>query len=143
MAAGRVTRSPLWLTVLYDPGCAVCRRCRHWLEFQPTYVPLVFLAADDPVARDMFGVLPWLGNELIVSDDLGRCWIGPAAFLMCLWATRDWREWSYRLSGPALVPLAERFFHLVSANRKRLSAVVGEPECDGGACRHRRRMSRR
>ncbi|HEV8324435.1 MAG TPA: hypothetical protein VG389_22645 [Myxococcota bacterium] len=31
------------LTVLYDARCALCVRCRRWMEEQPAYVTLAFL----------------------------------------------------------------------------------------------------
>jgi len=36
-------RSPRALTVLYDPGCVLCRRCAFWLSGQPSYVKLELL----------------------------------------------------------------------------------------------------
>ncbi|MBK7643357.1 MAG: DUF393 domain-containing protein [Planctomycetes bacterium] len=39
------------LTVLYDAQCGLCRRARRWLEAQPAYVPLEFVAAGSPAAR--------------------------------------------------------------------------------------------
>ena len=130
--------SPARLTLVYDESCELCRRCRHWLEWQPKFVTMEFLAAADPAARERFGPLPWFGAELVVVDERGRTWIGPAAFLVCLWATKDWREWSYRLSGPVLAPLAERFFGAVSARRKNLSRWLAPSSCEDGNCRHRR-----
>jgi predicted DCC family thiol-disulfide oxidoreductase YuxK len=129
--------TPQRLLILYDEECALCRRCRHWLEGQETHVPLEFLAAQSAAARERYGEVPWLGADLVVVDDQGNVWAGPAAFLMCLWATVDYRVWSYRLSGRALAPLAERFFHLVSANRRRIGAVVGSKDCPDGRCGHR------
>jgi len=129
--------TPQKLIVLYDEQCALCRRCREWLEAQRTLVPLEFLAAGSAAARDRFGSVPWLGADLVVADGDGNVWAGPAAFLLCLWATVDYRAWSYRLSGRALAPVAERFFHFVSANRKKIGAVVGTRECPDGRCRHR------
>jgi predicted DCC family thiol-disulfide oxidoreductase YuxK len=130
--------TPNALLVLYDEQCALCRRCRQWLEGQPTHVPLHFLAAGSDVARTQFADVPWLGADLVVIDDHDDVWAGPAAFLMCLWATVDYRAWSYRLSGKTLAPLAERFFHFVSSNRKALGRVVGSNDCPDGRCRHRR-----
>jgi predicted DCC family thiol-disulfide oxidoreductase YuxK len=129
--------APLKLIVLYDEECALCRRCRQWLEGQATHVPLEFLAAHSPAARERYGELPWLGADLIVVDEQGDVWAGPAAFLLCLWATVDYRAWSYRLSGKAFAPLAEHFFHFVSANRRRIGAVVGSKDCPDGRCGHR------
>jgi predicted DCC family thiol-disulfide oxidoreductase YuxK len=129
--------APDALLVLYDEQCALCRRCHQWLEGQATHVPLHFLPAGGDVARREFGDVPWLGADLVVVDDHNNVWAGPAAFLMCLWATVDYRAWSYRLSGKALAPLAERFFHFVSSNRKAIGRVVGSNDCPDGRCRHR------
>src|SRR5687767_6909195 len=109
------------LTVLYDAGCPICVRCRTWMAEQPAYVELEFLPCASPEARRRYGAVPWLGEELVVASDSGQVWVGPAAFLLCLWALREWREWSYRLSGPAFAPLAERFFHAISGGRRRLA----------------------
>lgn len=125
------------LTVFYDGRCALCRRCRSWLEAQPTLVPLRFQEADAELARTLLPQLPWLGTELVVVDDAGAAWIGPAAFIVCLWATARYRPWSARLAGPAFAPLAENFFHLVSANRDRLGRRLDPPPCTGDACTHR------
>jgi predicted DCC family thiol-disulfide oxidoreductase YuxK len=121
---------PTRLTVVYDETCALCRRCRDWLATEPLEIELELLAAGSPAAQDRYGTLPWLGQELVVVADDGRAWVGPAAFLTCLWATRRWRPWSYRLAGPAFAPLAERFFHAVSANRRRLGGMLESPECE-------------
>ena len=83
-------------TVLYDEGCELCQRCRAFLEVEPAYVELTLLAAGSDEARLRFGTLPWLGQELVVVAEDGRVWAGAAAFLVCLWALRDYREWSYR-----------------------------------------------
>src|SRR5436190_16943159 len=127
-------RSPRALTVLYDPTCALCRRCRAWMEGQQSYVPLSFVSCTGAEARARYGDLPWLGDELVVVGDAGEVWVGPAAFLTCLWALVDWRPWSYRLAAPAFVPLVERFFVLVSSRRKSLAALV-QHDCADGRCR--------
>ena len=133
----REVAGPGALTVFYDPGCELCRRCRAWLEVQPTWIPLQFVEADGPTARRFVPQVPWLGTELVVVADDGATWIGPAAFLTCLWATRRYRGWSARLAAPAFAPLAERFFHAVSSNRSRLAAFVSTDACADGTCRHR------
>ena len=125
------------LTVVYDEHCALCRRCRHWLELQRALVPLHFLAAGSPQAQELYGELPWLGSDLVVVSTTGDAWVGPAAFLMCLWATDEYRLWSYRLSGRTLAPMAERFFHTVSKQRGRIGKRFGDPECPDGSCKHR------
>ena len=122
------------LTVLYDSSCALCLRCRDWLGTQASFVRLELVACDSEEARARFGVLPWLGDQLVVVADDGRVWAGSAAFLVCLWALVEWREWSYRLSGPAFAPLAERFFRMISAERRRVAALFDHRPCAADAC---------
>lgn len=130
----QATRSPKSLTVLFDPGCSLCQSCKTWMLGQPTLVELRFVACTGEDAKARYGDIPWLGDELVVVGDDREVWVGPAAFILCLWALADWREWSYRLSGTAFAPLAERFFLMVSAKRKNLAAFLGH-SCEGGTCR--------
>ena len=125
---------PSRLTVIYDDTCELCRRCRHWLLQQSTFVERRFFATSDPQIRALYGNYPWYQVELLVLDDQGRGWLGPDAFLMCLWATTRWRPMSFRLTGTALAPLAERFFHALSANRSLVSGMLRPQHCDGDAC---------
>jgi predicted DCC family thiol-disulfide oxidoreductase YuxK len=122
------------LTVLYDERCAVCRRARDWLLTQPCLVDVELQPAGSTIARSRYGGLPWLGNELVVADEQGHIWVGPAAFLTCLWATVRYRAWSYRLAGPTLSHLAERFFILVSKRRDRWSAWLGRDDQECSWC---------
>jgi predicted DCC family thiol-disulfide oxidoreductase YuxK len=130
-------RSPRKLIVLFDPSCALCQRSRTWMMREEHYVELQFLACSGAEARARFGDIPWLGDELIVVADTGDVWVGPAAFLTCLWALVRWRDWSYRLSGPAFAPLAERFFRALSSKRKGLAKLL-DHDCTDGACHIRR-----
>lgn len=125
------------LTVYYDVHCALCRRCREWLQDQATHVPLRFVEADADQARRLLPELPWLGTELVVVADDGSAWIGPAAFIVCLWATVRYRDWSWRLSRPLVAPTAESFFHLVSSHRDGIGRRIGPPRCTGDSCVHR------
>lgn len=132
--AGTATaRHPAALTVVYDASCEFCRRCRVWLAGQPTWVPVDFLAADDPWLTTAAPGLP-VGEELVVLADTGEVWVGTRAFIMCLWATRAHREWSYRLTGPTLEPFARRFFAALSSKRGTISALLSADECADGAC---------
>ncbi|NUP06482.1 MAG: DUF393 domain-containing protein [Polyangiaceae bacterium] len=121
------------LTVLYDDRCALCVRCRDMLATSETFLPLELLPTSSNEARHRYGAVPWLGEELVVASDEGDIWVGPAAFLMCLWAMRETREWAYRLSTPALAPLAERVFAALSANRGRIAAFM-QPRCEDESC---------
>lgn len=130
----REARVPRGLTVLYDPGCALCQRCRSWMEGQEAHVRLRWLACTAEEARKAYGAIPWLEDELVVVGDGGEVWAGPAAFLVCLWALVEWREWSFRLAGPAFAPLAERFFLFLSSRRRSIGALF-DRECEGGSCK--------
>lgn len=120
---------PSRLSVIYDPGCQVCIRSKRWMQWQPTFVDLEFVPSDSPeVARRWPGV-PWVGEELVVISDLGEVWVGPAAFIMCLWALEEWREWSYRLSAPTLGAISRVFFASLSKRRHALGRFF-DSRCD-------------
>ena len=69
---------------------------------------------------------PWLGADLVVVDEArATCGPGPPRSSCACGRRRDYRVWSYRLSGRAFAPLAEWFFHVVSSNRGKIGAVVG------------------
>jgi predicted DCC family thiol-disulfide oxidoreductase YuxK len=133
-ATARHPSIPQRLTVLFDPECALCRRARAWMLGQSSYVELEFVPSTSSVAQARYGDLPWLGDELLVVSNDGQVWVGPAAFITCLWALVAWRPWSYRLAG-SLSGVAERFFLAVSKNRGLLSGLLGHHECEDGACR--------
>ena len=127
------------LTVLYDARCELCRRVRAWLEVQPAYVRLEFVAAGSGEARRRFPGLDHAASleELTVVSDAGDVYAGAHGWLMCLWALRDYRAWALRLSAPALMPQARRIITWVSQNRWRYGAVK-LPVCDAdesAACR--------
>src|SRR5262245_53925935 len=113
------------LTVLFDPNCGLCRRAQAWLLGKPKYVELVFVPATSDEARRRF---PELNHDLTLDDltvisDEGAVYRGPKAWLMCLWALRDYREWSLRLSSPELLPTAKRVISTISQNRYQLEGL--------------------
>jgi predicted DCC family thiol-disulfide oxidoreductase YuxK len=138
------------LVVLYDARCGFCSSCRSWLEEQTQLVPLSFLSAGSPEASRRFPGLASSAEpeELIVVDDEGGVYRGADAWILCLWALDEYRQWSFRLANPALRPLARRAFEWVSHRRKALSRLLrlapdadvaaaletGSPDCRGGAC---------
>jgi hypothetical protein len=85
------------LTVLYDARCGLCSSARRWLLNQRQLVPLEFVA------------------------DVYR---GPSAWIACLWALEAYRNWSFRLAGPTLLPLARHAFEWVSTRRHSLSRTL-------------------
>ena len=133
-ATARCPSVPQRLTVLFDPECALCRRARAWMLGQAAYVELEFVPATSSTARARYGDLPWLGEELLVVSNDGQVWVGPAAFITCLWALVAWRAWSYRLAG-SLSGVAERFFLAVSKNRGLVSGLLDHHRCEDGTCR--------
>ena len=118
------------LTVLYDETCAVCRRARDWLAGQPTFLPVELMAAGSTTATERYAAVPWKGRELVVVSDTGQVWAGPGAYIMAMWATKRWRAWSLRLASRRYSKQAERMFHLITANRRRLGWLIREEECD-------------
>ena len=113
------------LTVLYDPQCGLCRRAQAWLISKPKYVELVFVPAGSEEARSRY---PQLNHSLALTDltaisDQGAVYNGPKAWLMCLWALREYREWALRLSSPELLPTAKRVISMISQNRYQLEGL--------------------
>src|SRR5215471_1221674 len=113
------------LTVLYDPQCGLCRRAQAWLLGKPKYVDLVFVPACSDEARRRY---PQLNHDLSLTDltvisDAGAVYCGPKAWLMCLWALRQYREWAIRLSSPELLPTAKRVISTISQNRYQLEGL--------------------
>jgi len=111
------------LYVMYDPHCGLCTEVRDWLWAQPAYLDLRLLAADSDDARWKFPSLP-VGELAVVSDE-GEVWLGDHAFIICLWALREFRGWARRLSTPMLRPLARQAFAAVSRNRGSVSTLLG------------------
>lgn len=116
------------LHVLYDARCELCRRCRVWLARQPAFVPLAFIPLQSPGLAARFPGIERLQPErgIVVIDDAGRVWQGGAAWVMCLWALREYREWAQRLAHPLLLPLARRVCELVSDHRNEISRWFAE-----------------
>ncbi len=87
-------------------------------------------------------------REIVVMSDGGAVWQGAGAWVVCLWALRDWRAWAKRLASPVLLPVAGNVCQLISQNRiglSRLLALRGDVElrreaagqavsCEDGQC---------
>jgi len=145
------------LYILYDSECELCRRCRVWLGQQPAFVPLVFVPFQSAEAACRFPALKELHpeEEIVVIDDRGAVWQGGAAWVMCLWALREYREWSLRLGQPVLLGAARRLCTVIASNRhkistwlreassgeeleRKLALIPDQPPCaPGGYCRPR------
>jgi predicted DCC family thiol-disulfide oxidoreductase YuxK len=110
------------LYVIYDDRCGLCSQLKDWLGRQPAYVRLQLVAASE-AARDLFPSLP--PGELAVVSDAGETWLGDRAWIMVLWALRDYRSWAAKLATPLLLPMARQAFAAISRNRTAFSRWLG------------------
>jgi predicted DCC family thiol-disulfide oxidoreductase YuxK len=116
------------LYVLYDASCGLCSRVREWAQQQPQFVPLEFIPAGSRRAAQMFPGLQREGakpSELLVIDDQGGIYHEDDAWLMCLWALAEYRQWAARLANPMLLPFARQAFAMLSHGRGGVSAMFG------------------
>jgi predicted DCC family thiol-disulfide oxidoreductase YuxK len=114
------------LTLLYDPECGLCRRVQGWLAEQPKLIELRMIPIKTDSARRRF---PHLNHEMTSEDltaitDQGAVYFGAKAWLMVLWTLTKYREWSYRLAAPELLPTTRRVVSLVSQHRYQISRVA-------------------
>jgi len=115
------------LYVLYDPTCGLCTRVKIWLTRQPAYVAIHPIAMGSPAAARLFPALPKSDKqgELVVVSDAGGVYFGDHAWIMCLYALREYRTMAKRLSSPALLPLAREAFTFISRYRHSISGWLG------------------
>ncbi|WP_327353911.1 thiol-disulfide oxidoreductase DCC family protein [Streptomyces sp. NBC_01304] len=96
------------LTVLYDAECSLCTVVRKWLARQAQLVPLDLVPAGSDEARRRF---PGLDHgttldDITVIGDGGQVYLGPAAWVVTLWALREYRPMAHRMATPAGARLA-------------------------------------
>lgn len=108
------------LTVFYDARCGLCCVVSDWLRRQRQLIPLECR----PKRPDM--------QELVVVADSGEMWSGDDAWLMALWALAEYRDWSYRLASPLLLPTARALFATLSEYRGSLSCTLGLAPAEAG-----------
>ncbi|MCX5005856.1 DUF393 domain-containing protein [Streptomyces sp. NBC_00638] len=98
----------LGLTVLYDARCSLCAFLKHWLARQAQLVPLRFVPVGSEEARRRFPRLDHRAtlSEITVVGDGGQVYQGAAAWVVALWALREYRALAHRLSTPAGARLA-------------------------------------
>ncbi|WP_373682202.1 MULTISPECIES: thiol-disulfide oxidoreductase DCC family protein [Streptomyces] len=99
----------LGLTVLYDARCSLCTFLRDWLGKQAQLVPLRFVPAGSDEARRRFPELDHEATlgEITVVGDGGQVYTGAVAWVVTLWALREYRPLAHRLSTPAGARLAK------------------------------------
>lgn len=114
------------ISVFYDARCGLCATVKAWLEKEPKFVNLHFVPYDSRHAALLFPkIADWHPErEILALSDEGGLYRGDGAWIMCLWATVRYREWSLRLARPALRPYAEKLCRLVSRNRHEISKII-------------------
>jgi predicted DCC family thiol-disulfide oxidoreductase YuxK len=120
------------LYVLFDQECALCQGCRQWLMRQQAFIELHFIPLQSPEIASLFpGLKEWdqldLSEKLVVISDEGAVYQGQNAWIMCLYALCEYREWAQRLAHPVLFPFARRVCEVVSSNRLLISRFLKEP----------------
>jgi hypothetical protein len=63
-------------------------------------------------------------SELAVVANTGEVWLGNHAWIVCLWALRDYRDLAFRLASPALLLMSREAFIAVSRNRLTVSTML-------------------
>jgi predicted DCC family thiol-disulfide oxidoreductase YuxK len=112
------------LYILYDSQCGLCSWAKRWLMNQSALIELRFVPAGSELSRQLFpelfrSVEP--PEELVVVSDEGGVYREGSAWIMCLFALEEYRDWANRLAHPLLLPLARQAFALLSKQRSRIS----------------------
>jgi predicted DCC family thiol-disulfide oxidoreductase YuxK len=110
------------ITILYDAACGLCTFAKDWITRQSPLVGLEFLAAGSPEAQRAFPQIS--PGELAVVADTGEVWLGNHAWIVCLWALRDYCGVAFLLTSPALSRMSREAFIAVSRNRLALSSML-------------------
>lgn len=118
------------LYVLYDERCELCKRLKEWLLVQRSWIGLSMIPAGSARAKAMFPALESISgsNDLIVVSDAGEVYLNNHAWIMCLYALTEYRDWALRLASPPLLPLARQAFETLSKNRQAISRWMGSGE---------------
>lgn len=111
------------LYVLYDERCAICKRLKEWLLVQRSWIGLSMVPAGSARAKAMFPTLEKIAgaSDLVVISDAGEVYLNNHAWIMCLYALEEYRDWALRLASPLLLPLARQAFETLSKNRQAIS----------------------
>ncbi len=115
------------LYVMYDERCELCKRLRDWLREQRAWIELCMVPAGSAFVRARFPGLERIAAEgdLAVVSDAGEVYLNNRAWIMCLYALEEYRDWAVRLASPVLLPLARRAFAALSNNRAAISRWIG------------------
>ena len=111
------------LYVLYDEKCELCKRLKNWILGQRPWMTLGLIPAGSEEARSKFPGLEHIAGkrDLVVVSDAGEVYLNNHAWIMCLYALEEYRDWALRLASPLLLPLAKQAFEALSRNRATIS----------------------
>ncbi len=112
------------IEVYYDGCCGMCCRFAEWLDRQPRAFPVEFMAYQSPRAMSVFPGLAALdpSKAMVVRTREGGVYRGAEAWVWSLYSSLPHQDLARRLSGPCLLPVADKACRLLAANRHRLSA---------------------
>ena len=119
------------LYLLYDERCALCKQLKEWLLVQRSWIGLSVIPAGSTRARAMFPALDRIAgtNDLVVISDAGEVYLNNHAWIMCLYALEEYRDWALRLASPLLLPLARAgIWDAVKEPSRQLLAMDRERE---------------
>jgi len=118
------------LYVLYDEHCELCKRLKDWLLGQRSWIALGLIPAGSARAKARFPGLEQVAgtSDLVVVSDAGEVYLNNHAWIMCLYALDEYRDWALRLASPLLLPFARRAFEALSKNRSTISRWIGASE---------------
>nr|WP_202539440.1 DCC1-like thiol-disulfide oxidoreductase family protein [Streptomyces sp. SID8379] len=95
---------------MYDAECSLCTFVRNWLVKQRQLVPLDLVPAGHSRARALFPDLDHSAtlSEITVIADGGQIYRGQAAWVVCMWALREYRPTAHRMATPAGMKIAKQ-----------------------------------
>ncbi|MGH9523976.1 MAG: DCC1-like thiol-disulfide oxidoreductase family protein [Terriglobales bacterium] len=120
------------LYLFYDEECEVCRRLKDWLSGQAASIELQMVVAGSAAERELFPNLRAVAGQtdLVVVSDAGEVYLNNHAWIMCLYALEEYRDWALRLASPVLRPLARQAWEMLSRNRAVVSRWMRTSERD-------------
>src|SRR5947209_8036605 len=116
----------------FGRAAAISARRVYPLATEPALIPLLPLAAQSPEAARLFpGHAP--GAELAVVSDEGAVWLGDHAWIMCLYALRNYRDWAKEAVASATAAAVDASLDDLAVDGRagvgRSAQRVPEPAC--------------
>jgi predicted DCC family thiol-disulfide oxidoreductase YuxK len=104
------------LHVIYDAQCPFCLRWRRWFGGEAAERPIEFIPLQAPELVARFPQLKSFlaARQVLAITDEGAVYQGRNALLICAAVLPHYKIWAQRLSGPDLLPVAERAFEVFS-----------------------------